>query len=133
MLSDLGTRSRSSKPADSLVDDVLVAKGEDVLFSDPVEPLLTAADKLGGLGFGGGVALPKECFLGDGNELPLVSFIDFRWILSELPFNFSRLELAELPAESGNLRNEPLVDDFPDVGAGILLVPGGLEGFLTFT
>ena len=78
--------------------------------------------KLGGLGLGGGVDLPKECFFGDefkfketevggrdvgGREAGCLaaSFLtrfflpEVALILSELPFNFSRLELAELVVE----------------------------------
>ena len=49
---------------------------------------------------GGGVVLPKLCFLGEelGKDVKLPSFLNLEvllLILSDEPFNFSRLELAE--------------------------------------
>ena len=99
-----------------------------VWLSDPVLPPTLLLVKVGGFGLGGGVDFPKECFLGDDpvvdpntglaetggkdagcfksflfNPLlpePEVFLIELMAILSELPFNFSRLELVELAAES---------------------------------
>ena len=100
------------------------------VFNDPVLPLLLLT-KAGGLGFGGGVDLPKECFLGEafsfrltgGKDVGcLISFFTgiFFESLSELPLSFSRLELAELDSSR---------DDFLLILAGLLVV-SSTEDFL---
>ena len=96
----------------------------------------------GGLGLGGGVDLPKECFFGEdlfsakltegrdtGCLAAATSFLRgvlvgafFLKIFSELPVNFSRLELVELVESSIFLVFN---------GAAILLAPAVvLDGFL---
>ncbi len=112
-----------------------------------------AVDNAGGLGFGGGVDLPKECFFGEafsvvrfedgGNEtgcfddeirpppgLLLSEFlvpevVDV--IFSELPFNFSRL-LFELEVTTSSRES-------PFLLASLLTNPvedGGRVGFFDF-
>ena len=97
----------------------------------------------GGFGFGGGVDFPKECFFGEdlfsakltegrdtGCLAAATSFLRgvlvgafFLKIFSELPVNFSRLELVELVESSIFLVLN---------GAAILLAPVVvvLDGFL---
>ena len=72
----------------------------------PVLPLLVID---GGLGLGGGVDFPNECFLGEAfvcsktgsdtgcleAEASFFSGLGLKLIFSELPFNFSRLDEAE--------------------------------------
>ena len=137
-LSDLKTRSRSEFSFCSALlfvvvvcfvnsSSLMVTLGAcSVWLSDPVLPPLLLLN-VGGLGLGGGVDFPKECFLGDDPAVddntglaetggtdagcfkaflfnpPEVFLIELMAILSELPFNFSRLELVELAAESPGL------------------------------
>lgn len=101
------------------------------------EAVITA----GGLGFGGGVDFPKECFFGDtpviggtiGKDVGCLSFLtrgeDLKEFLlpppvnrSELPFNFSRLLLELDDTTSSN--------EFPFCPVFCNLAPGGRRGFL---
>ena len=91
----------------------------------------------GGLGFGGGVDFPNECFLGEAfacsktgsdtgcfGEASFFSGLGLK-IFSELPFNFSRLEEAEF--EGISMLSE---DFFFLICGAAILAPGFVIGFL---
>ena len=101
---------------------------------------------------GGGVDLPKECFLGlemapelggkEAKSLALLGVVFFDplplLILSELPLSFSLLELAELSEAFLAFARLPVLPvtllprlELLPVDCNLLEAPGGLEGFLT--
>ena len=124
---------------------------DSVVFKEPVLPPLLLLANTGGLGLGGGVDLPKECFFGEpeaaaaaaeaaafsfnlttGNDAGCFSsFLGMIFllppILSVLPLSFSLLELAELDSS-----REDFLLIFVEGCCGGSLAPadGGRLGFL---
>ena len=123
---------------------------DSVVFKEPVLPPLLLLANTGGLGLGGGVDLPKECFLGELEAAAAAKAAAFSFnlttgkdagcfssflgmifllppILSVLPLSFSLLELAELDSS-----REDFLLIFVEGCCGGSLAPadGGRLGFL---